>query len=164
MLVNHNIIDNLCKDAGESRTQKALRYKEQERVKIKKYEYENPMNFEISAEVEGSDIYDTYILVKNGEIENITCDCPDYYNYYGVCKHTLATVLKFSEYSENERKNKELTKVKKKKEYINLLILYYSSILSPSTILILVAIPLSILYPKLSGIIALISLNGVTTL
>ena len=119
MLVNHNIIDNLCKDAGESRTQKALRYKEQERVKIKKYEYENPMNFEISAEVEGSDIYDTYILVKNGEIENITCDCPDYYNYYGVCKHTLATVLKFSEYSENERKNKELTKVKKKKEYIN---------------------------------------------
>lgn len=119
MLVNHNIIDNLCKDAGESRTQKALRYKEQERVKIKKYEYENPMNFEISAEVEGSDIYDTYILVKNGEIENITCDCPDYYNYYGVCKHTLATVLKFSEYSENERKNKELTKVKEKKEYIN---------------------------------------------
>ena len=119
MLVNHNIIDNLCKDAGESRTQKALRYKEQERVKIKKYEYENPMNFEISAEVEGSDIYDTYILVKNGEIENITCDCPDYYNYYGVCKHTLATVLKFLEYSENERKNKELTKVKKKKEYIN---------------------------------------------
>lgn len=119
MIINHNIIDNLCKDAGESRTQKALRYKEQERVKIKKYEYENPMNFEISAEVEGSDIYDTYILVKNGEIENITCDCPDYYNYYGVCKHTLATVLKFLEYSENERKNKELTKVKKKKEYIN---------------------------------------------
>ena len=106
MIINHNIIDNLCKDAGESRTQKALRYKEQERVKIKKYEYENPMNFEISAEVEGSDIYDTYILVKNGEIENITCDCPDYYNYYGVCKHTLATVLKFLEYSENERKNK----------------------------------------------------------
>ena len=119
MIINHNIIDNLCKDAGESRTQKALRYKEQERVKIKKYEYENPMNFEISAEVEGSDIYDTYILVKNGEIENITCDCTDYYNYYGVCKHTLATVLKFLEYSENERKNKELTKVKKKKEYIN---------------------------------------------
>lgn len=119
MIINHNIIDNLCKDAGESRTQKALRYKEQERVKIKKYEYENPMNFEISAEVEGSDIYDTYILVKNGEIENITCDCTDYYNYYGVCKHTLATVLKFLEYSENEGKNKELTKVKKKKEYIN---------------------------------------------
>ena len=40
--------------------------------------------------------YNTYIFVKNGEVEDITCDCPDYYNHYGVCKHTLATVLELS--------------------------------------------------------------------
>ena len=31
------------------------------------------------------------------EVEEISCDCPDYYNTYGVCKHSLATVLEFNE-------------------------------------------------------------------
>ena len=120
MLVNHNIIDNLCEDAGEQRKQKAQKYRDENRIYFKKVEYENPMNFEVTAEVEGTDIYNTYIQVKNGEIENITCTCPDYYNYYGVCKHTLATVLALADYNvEKIEKHENKATVQKEKKYTN---------------------------------------------
>ena len=32
MLVNHNIIDNLCEDAGEQRKQKAQKYRDENRI------------------------------------------------------------------------------------------------------------------------------------
>lgn len=120
MLVNHNIIDSLCEDAGEQRKQKAQKYRDENRVYFKKVEYENPMNFEVTAEVEGTDTYNTYIQVKNGEIENITCTCPDYYNYYGVCKHTLATVLALADYNvEKIEKHENKATVQKEKKYTN---------------------------------------------
>ena len=120
MLVNHNIIDNLCEDAGEQRKQKAQKYRDENRIYFKKVEYENPMNFEVTAEVEGTDTYNTYIQVKNGEIENITCTCPDYYNYYGVCKHTLATVLALEDYNvEKIEKHENKATVQKEKKYTN---------------------------------------------
>ena len=120
MLVNHNIIDNLCEDAGEQRKQKAQKYRDENRIYFKKVEYENPMNFEVTAEVEGTDTYNTYIQVKNGEIENITCTCPDYYNYYGVCKHTLATVLTLADYNvEKIEKHENKATVQKEKKYTN---------------------------------------------
>ena len=120
MLVNHNIIDSLCEDAGEQRKQKAQKYRDENRVYFKKVEYENPMNFEVTAEVEGTDTYNTYIQVKNGEIENITCTCPDYYNYYGVCKHTLATVLALADYNvEKIEKYENKTAKTKEKKYTN---------------------------------------------
>ena len=120
MLVNHNIIDNLCEDAGEQRKQKAQKYRDENRIYFKKVEYENPMNFEVTAEVEGTDTYNTYIQVKNGEIENITCTCPDYYNYYGVCKHTLATVLALADYNvEKIEKHENKATVQKEKKYTN---------------------------------------------
>ena len=120
MLVNHNIIDNLCEDAGEQKKQKAQKYRDENRIYFKKVEYENPMNFEVTAEVEGTDTYNTYIQVKNGEIENITCTCPDYYNYYGVCKHTLATVLALADYNvEKIEKHENKATVQKEKKYTN---------------------------------------------
>lgn len=97
MLVNSNIIEELCNDAGEQRTLRAKIYKNQGKVKLTKVLYENENNFEIHGDVSGSDLYKTYIEVKNGEIETIDCDCPDYYNTYGVCKHSLATILTFNE-------------------------------------------------------------------
>lgn len=97
MLVNENIIEELCNDAGYARTEKAKKYKNQEKVQIKKSIYEDKNNFELYGEVYGTEIYQTYINIKNGEIENIECDCPDYYNTYGVCKHTLATIMLFNE-------------------------------------------------------------------
>ena len=98
MEINKHIIDNLCEDAGVTRTRKAHEYKEEGRVEIIDFEYQNPLNFEIKGSVYGNEEYHTYIFVKNGEIEDITCDCPDYYNHYGVCKHTLAMVLTFASY------------------------------------------------------------------
>ena len=104
MRVNKNVIENLYNDAGYERTKKAQKYRQQKRVSIQNYEYENPLNFEIKAKVKGNgEIYNTYVLVKDGEIEDVSCTCPDYYNYYGVCKHSLATVLTFIDEGNNRR-------------------------------------------------------------
>ena len=106
MLVNHKILENLCKDAGEKRTQKARTYKDCGRVEITNVEYENSKNFAIRAIVVGSEPYKTYIAIHDGEVEDITCNCQDYYNYYGVCKHTLASIMEFSE-ERNAKREKE---------------------------------------------------------
>ena len=95
MLVNHEILEDLYRDAGEGRKQRAIDYQKQGRVKIKNVEYENELNFELSANVIGTENYKTYINIKNGEIEDVTCTCEDYYNHYGICKHTLASMLEF---------------------------------------------------------------------
>ena len=97
MLVNHKIIENLIIDAGAARFQRAKVYKNQGRVEIIDSEYKDKNNFEIKAIVIGTETYRTYISVNNEEVDDITCECQDYYNHYGVCKHTLATVLAFSE-------------------------------------------------------------------
>lgn len=97
MLVNQKILENLCRDAGEKRVQKAKEYKDCGRVEITNIEYKNSRNFEVSSIVVGSEAYKTYVSVRNGEIEDITCNCKDYYNHYGVCKHTLASIITFSE-------------------------------------------------------------------
>ena len=67
------------------------------RVEIINTQYQDSKNFEISAVVVGSEPYKTYLSVQDGEIEDITCNCQDYYNHYGVCKHTLASILFFAE-------------------------------------------------------------------
>ena len=95
MLVNHEILEELYRDAGERRKQRAIEYQKQERVKIKNVDYEDRMNFSLSANVIGNEVYKTYISIKNGMVEDVTCTCEDYYNHYGICKHTLATVLEF---------------------------------------------------------------------
>ena len=95
MLINHEILEDLYKDAGERRKQRAIDYQKQERVKIKNINYENDMNFELSAVVIGTDVYRTYINIKDGMVEDVTCTCEDYYRHYGICKHTLASILEF---------------------------------------------------------------------
>ena len=95
MLINHEILEDLYKDAGEARKKRAIEYQKQERIRIKNIEYENELNFSISANVIGNKVYKTYISVKNGMVEDVTCTCEDYYNHYGICKHTLASVLEF---------------------------------------------------------------------
>mgnify|MGYP005768397541 FL=1 len=97
MLINNIIIDRLCEDAGEARTQKAIRYKNANKVRIKEDHYIDQNNFEIRAEVTGTISYRTYISIKDGEVEDVNCECPDYYNHYGVCKHTLASVLEYKD-------------------------------------------------------------------
>ena len=114
MLVNNNIIDGLCNDAGELRTSKALNYKNTGKVNITKVIYDDENNFEIHADVSGTEIYKTYIEIKNGEIQTIDCDCPDYYNTYGVCKHSLATILTFNDIGMNYIDENKYNKINNK--------------------------------------------------
>ena len=97
MLVNQKVLESLYNDAGEKRVQKARAYKAGGRVEITNFEYQNSRNFEVSGIVVGTEPYKTYIAIKDGEVEDITCSCQDYYNHYGVCKHTIALMMAFSE-------------------------------------------------------------------
>lgn len=122
MLVNNIIIEELLLDAGYSRAEKAKKYVNEKKVRITKTIYEDENNFEIYGKAYGNDLYDTYVDIKNGEIESIECTCPDYYNTYGVCKHSLATVLTFNRLQQEElsHKNKmhnDITKNQNKNKY-----------------------------------------------
>ena len=119
MLINSQIITNLCLDAGVLRTQKAKQYKNQGRVEITNVEYEDKNNFEVSALVNGTQKYHTYIQVKMGEVNNIVCDCPDYERTYGVCKHTLATILELETYAQIERDPHDLLSTPSQRKYAN---------------------------------------------
>ena len=74
------------------------------RVEIINKDYKNSRNFEITAIVVGTEAYKTYLSVRDGEVEDITCNCQDYYNHYGVCKHTLATIMSFAEEASHQPK------------------------------------------------------------
>ena len=120
MLVNQAVLDNLIHDAGEKRLEKAKQYKEQGRVEITNVEYEDSKNFEIKSIVVGTEAYKTYISIHNGEVDDITCSCQDYYNHYGVCKHTLASVILFSEnenYSKKYEKEIKFNKIDETNQY-----------------------------------------------
>ncbi len=119
MLVNQEVLENLCKDAGQKRTQRARIYKLLGRVEIQKVAYQDGRNFEISSTVEGSEKYKTYVSIHNGEVEDITCHCQDYYNHYGVCKHTLASVMALVEKAPNNVSKKEPKKVEQGTQYRN---------------------------------------------
>ncbi len=106
MLVSRDIMLSLMLDAGKDRINRAKRYKEEGRVDIDKIEYENSRNFEVSANVYGNETYRTYISARNGEIDDITCTCPDYERTYGVCKHTLATIMELEEIISPDEVNK----------------------------------------------------------
>ncbi len=97
MIVNENVLNELYESAGESRKERALSYVEQKRINIKKVIYEDEDNFEIRAKVRGNgEIYDVYIQVANGEVEDVSCTCEDYNSRYGTCKHILAAILEFN--------------------------------------------------------------------
>ncbi|MCI8362095.1 MAG: DEAD/DEAH box helicase family protein [Clostridia bacterium] len=98
MIINPEIIKELCSEAGETRKEKAQNYVRQKKVNITKAIYDDINNFEIRSKVKGNgDIYDVHIKVENKEIEDVSCDCPDYYEHYGTCKHILATAIEFSQ-------------------------------------------------------------------
>ena len=111
MQINSNILDELYREAGEERVKKARNYVQNKRVKLNREEYENKDNFEISAQVKGTEIYNTTIRVKDGEIEDVTCECDDYYKRFGTCKHIVATIIEFYEKDKNREESKEIKRV-----------------------------------------------------
>ena len=98
MLINDEVIEELKNSAGDQRQEKAEEIIKEKKIKITKITYDNKVNFSIHAQVEGKlNNYSTYIEIKNGEIENLSCTCPDYESTYGTCKHILATALELKE-------------------------------------------------------------------
>ena len=98
MQINRQLEEELYKDVGTQRLDKARKYVKNGRVDIKKVIYDNQNNFEVMAEVEGNyDDYTTKIKVVNGELEIAECECQDYMNRYGACKHIAATLIKFGQ-------------------------------------------------------------------
>lgn len=113
MQINANILEELYREAGEERVNKAIKYVQTKKIKLTREEYENSNNFEISAQVKGSEMYNTTIRVKNGEIDDVTCECEDYYQRFGTCKHIVATIIEFKERN-NQEESKIITKVGQK--------------------------------------------------
>ena len=97
MLVENEIINELYIDAGEARVQKARIYVRTGRTEIEKMHYEDRKNFNITGKVTGQEVYRTHIGIKDGEIEDVTCECIDYQNRYAACKHIVATMMEFTE-------------------------------------------------------------------
>ena len=96
MQVNSKLAEELYKDVGAERLEKAKKIVSERRVEIKKVNYENQNNFEVSADVEGNyEDYTTRIKVENGELEVAECECQDYFNRYAACKHIAATLIQF---------------------------------------------------------------------
>ena len=102
MIVRSEIINELYEDAGDTRVQKARLYVRTGRTEIKKVNYENDKNFEITGLVTGQEVYRTHICVEDGEIEDVTCECVDYQNRYASCKHIVATMMEFTQNSKYE--------------------------------------------------------------
>ena len=103
MLVDDEIIEELYYDAGNERVQKARLYVKTQRVEIEKINYNDENNFDITGNVTGQDIYRTHISVEDGEIIDVTCECPDYQSRYAACKHIVATMMEFATNSHYER-------------------------------------------------------------
>lgn len=98
MIVDLSVLDELYTSAGKVREEKAEEYVKEKRVNITKVIYDNPNHFEVHSKVKGySDSYDVYIQVVQGEIENVSCNCKDYFSHYGTCKHILATAIEFNQ-------------------------------------------------------------------
>lgn len=96
MIVSSSILNELRTSAGEAKEQRAKDYVKSKKVNIKKVIYEDTNNFEIRSKVRGNeDFYNVHLQVVKGEIEDVACECEDYYSHYGTCKHILATLLEF---------------------------------------------------------------------
>lgn len=95
-MVNPELLEDLCCDAGATRKQKAMEYVARRKVNITKVIYEDNKNFELKSQVKGNlGIYDVYIKVQNNELEDLKCDCPHYQKNYAACKHIVATMVEF---------------------------------------------------------------------
>ena len=104
MLINKMILDNLYQDAGKDKIEEIEKYNKNSKIDIKEFNYKNDCNFEVRAIVVDKEKYNVYIEVKEGEIEDIVCNCKEYYKTYSVCKHTLATILYLNDNEEYIKK------------------------------------------------------------
>ena len=97
MTIGNEIIQELKNSADENKENEAHKLLEEDKVKITKVIYDNKNNFSIKGIIPSNlEEYHTYIYVKDGEIQDLNCTCPEYESTYGTCKHILATALEFN--------------------------------------------------------------------
>ena len=117
MVINKNLSQEIYNEAGHERLERAKRYLREYRVEIKEMLYDDKDNFEIVGKVDGNyDEYTTRIRVAHGELEEASCECADYIQRYGACKHIVATLMKFEQtkfWDKNSYPDDEPRKAKK---------------------------------------------------
>ena len=98
MLINKELTQEIYGDAGELRKSKAKELLNYGKVSIIKADYQNPDNFSVEAIVNGNlDDYTVNIEVNDGELDVASCECMDYFNNYSICKHILASLMRFEQ-------------------------------------------------------------------
>ena len=97
MVIRASILDELKNSTTIEDIEKAKNLLDKRTVTITKVTYTDEDNFSVHSEVEGKHgSYSPYISVKDGEIEDLRCTCPEYESTYGTCRHILATALEFN--------------------------------------------------------------------
>lgn len=124
MLISEVIMNELEKYASKEILENAKEIANDNKITLTKIKYENKDDFSVRARVNGANMdYFTYIEIQKGNIENLSCTCPDYEDTYGTCKHILATAYYFNqakEYnkmfnSDDEQKKEEKSKEKEER-------------------------------------------------
>ena len=97
MLVNNEIIDDLCNNIAEEKIKNANLCIENDDIKIIKAVYDDSKNFELHAKANGhKNTHDIFIKVLKGEIIDLKCTCKEYESTYSACSHIIATMIKFA--------------------------------------------------------------------
>ncbi|WP_027365271.1 DEAD/DEAH box helicase [Desulfotruncus alcoholivorax] len=87
--------------------QRGWQYYKENRVTALKF---NKEELYLSALVSGEQQYEVEIgFSKDGEVYDISCDCPAYFQYEGACKHIVAVLLAFRDKARVKAKNKSNT-------------------------------------------------------
>ncbi len=96
MVIKASILNELRNSASPEDIEKAENLLNKQTITITKVTYTNEGNFSVHADIKGNHgFYNTYISVKDGEIDDLKCTCPDYESTYGTCRHILATAIEF---------------------------------------------------------------------
>ena len=96
MVIDARILDELKNSANSEDLEKSKNLLRKQAITITKVTYTNGDNFSIHSDVSGKHgDYDTYLSVKDGEIDDLRCTCPEYESTYGTCRHILSTVMEF---------------------------------------------------------------------
>lgn len=96
MVIKASILNELKNSASPEDIEKSKNLLNKQTITITKVTYTNESNFSVHANIKGKHgFYNTYLSVKDGEIDDLKCTCPDYESTYGTCRHILATAMEF---------------------------------------------------------------------
>lgn len=116
MFIKQTLANEIYESVGKIKIDKAQDYIKNKKVYVKSTYYENMNNFSINAIVnDEQENYNVKISSKNGELDELHCQCPEYETNYGTCEHIVATLMEVDgnpKYSDNEE-----NKIKVREKY-----------------------------------------------